>query len=85
MSIHSSPTFPFRPIRHSTGKVHPIIATLRHSRVHHRLTQESVSITSGFTRGALCHWEAGNSTPNLAALTRWAATLGYNLTLEPHR
>jgi transcriptional regulator with XRE-family HTH domain len=82
MSIHSSPSFTFRPIRHSTRKVHPIIATLRHRRVELRLTQERIAISSGFTRGALAHWEVGNATPNLSTLTRWARTLGYTLTLE---
>jgi len=62
--------------------LHPIVVALRQARIDARLPQALVAEESGTWQSSISEWEAGGEAPTLRSLTRWAAALGYTLTLK---
>lgn len=59
-----------------------LIATLRHRRQSLGLTQESLEMSLGFTKGHLCKFENGIRRPTGWNLSVWVLALGGRLSAE---
>ena len=61
---------------------HPIIEVLRWARIEKRMSRLKCAKIAHMPRGTLTKWEDEKCSA-LATLDRWAASLGYRLTLVP--
>ncbi len=67
----------------TTWSADPIIHTLTVARISRGLTQSHTAQIAGIHRNSILYYELARHQPTLLALHRWAAALGYTLTLVP--
>jgi transcriptional regulator with XRE-family HTH domain len=61
----------------------PIITELKDLRMKAGLTQRDLAERLYCSQAAVCSWECGGRTPDVAMLRRWAEALGVGLRLGP--
>lgn len=65
----------------ATGTPHPVLIELRTERKRRGLTQAEIADATDTALSAISAIETGTKWPRLRTLTRYAAALGYDITL----
>lgn len=63
------------------GAPHYIARQLRAARILARRSQRDVASAVAVNQSTVSEWETGAVVPTLTSVLKWAATLGYELTL----